>query len=141
MSLAEDINEAKIKYKEKRNHFIALSISFHDRVQKWQDMPHISVKKGKEAVSVYKHKSTKGGFFIRAGSRTELAISCTVPSQLAIYQKMMSDERAFASTMIPNSKVAWFLDEGLKIQEVQYVPASPSTSFNNVDWSGVKSGS
>ncbi|KAJ7480385.1 hypothetical protein B0H11DRAFT_1915799 [Mycena galericulata] len=29
--------------------------------------------------------------------------------------------------MIPNSKVAWFFDEGLKIQDVQYVSAPPST--------------
>ncbi|KAJ7460506.1 hypothetical protein B0H11DRAFT_1923908 [Mycena galericulata] len=91
-SLAEDIAEAKIKYIEKRNHFIGLSISFHDRVAKWQEMPRTSIKKGKEAV---------------------------MPSQLAIYQKMLSDETAFASTMVPKSKVARFLDEGLKIQDVQ----------------------
>ncbi|KAJ7113877.1 hypothetical protein C8R44DRAFT_630668 [Mycena epipterygia] len=108
VSLAEDISEAKIKYVEKRNHFIALSISFHDRVQQWQKMPRTSSKTGKEAVSVYKHNITKG------------KVVHTVPSQLAIYQKMLSDESAFSSTMVPKNKVAQFMDEGLKIQDMQY---------------------
>ncbi|KAJ7107887.1 hypothetical protein C8R44DRAFT_744463 [Mycena epipterygia] len=80
VSLAEDISEAKIKkYVEKRNHFIALSISFHGRAQQWQQRPRTSSKTGKEAVSVYKHNITKG-----------------------------------------KNKVAHFMDEGLKIQDMQY---------------------
>ncbi|KAJ7937675.1 hypothetical protein B0H13DRAFT_1852311 [Mycena leptocephala] len=64
--------------------------------------PRTSTKKGKEAVSVYKHKTTK------------------VPSQETIYQKMLKDESVFGSTMVPKSKVAKFIDEGLKIQDVQF---------------------
>lgn len=60
MDLAEDIMEAKAKYTEKRNHFIALSISFKDYVPGWQKMSRASYKAGKEAVSVYKHSTTKG---------------------------------------------------------------------------------
>ncbi|KAJ7136196.1 hypothetical protein C8R46DRAFT_1322335 [Mycena filopes] len=99
-SLAEDIADAKRKYIEKRNHFIGLSVSFSDRVQKWNKMPRTSTRQGKEAVSVYKHSTTK------------------VPSQTAIYQKMLNDESAFGPTMVPRSKVARFLDEGFRIQDL-----------------------
>jgi len=58
--LAEDLQTAKKKYLEKRNHYIGLSISFQDRVAEWDKMPRESYKKGKEAVSVYKHRDTKG---------------------------------------------------------------------------------
>jgi hypothetical protein len=121
--LAEDIAEAKVKYVEKRNHFIGLFVSFHDWVKKWKEMPRTSTKKGKEAVSVYKHNSTKGMLltFHRTTFRDLIGSYMTVPSQLAIYQKMLSDESAFASTKIPKSKVARFLDEGFKIQDAQYV--------------------
>ncbi|KAJ7937543.1 hypothetical protein B0H13DRAFT_1852515 [Mycena leptocephala] len=46
-----DIQEAKRKYVEKRNHFIGLSISFKDRVTEWQNMPRKTYKEGKEALS------------------------------------------------------------------------------------------
>ncbi|KAJ7480380.1 hypothetical protein B0H11DRAFT_1915796 [Mycena galericulata] len=82
VSLAEYLAEAKTKYIEKRNHFIGLSVSFRDDIERWQAMPRTTIKKGKDA-------------------------------------KMLSDETAFASTMIPKSKVARLLDEGLKIQDVQ----------------------
>ncbi|KAJ7916465.1 hypothetical protein B0H13DRAFT_1871093 [Mycena leptocephala] len=98
VSLAEDLAEAKRKYIEKRNHFMGLSASFHDRVQTWQQEPRTSTKKGKEAISVYKHKTTKE----------------------TIYQKMLKDESVFGSTTVPKSKVAKFIDEGLKIQDVQF---------------------
>ncbi|KAJ6470132.1 hypothetical protein C8R47DRAFT_1222765 [Mycena vitilis] len=99
--LADEIQEAKKKYIEKRNHFIGLSASFSDRVGQWRKMPRTSSKIGKEAVSVYKHKTTK------------------VPSQQAIYQKMLTDNNSFASTLVPKSKIARFLDEALKIQDIQ----------------------
>ncbi|KAJ7801739.1 hypothetical protein B0H14DRAFT_2615004 [Mycena olivaceomarginata] len=100
-SLADDLKDAALKYVEKRNHYIALSVSFNDRVSRWQGMPRTSWKRGKEAISVYKHSASK------------------IPSQLAIYQKMLSDDDSFASTMIPKSKVAKFLDEALKIEDLQ----------------------
>ncbi|KAJ7936326.1 hypothetical protein B0H13DRAFT_1853393 [Mycena leptocephala] len=98
MDIAEDLAEAKRKYIEKRNHFMGLSASFHDRVQTWQQEPRTSTRKGKEAISVYKHKTTKE----------------------TIYQKMLKDESVFGSTTVPKSKVAKFIDEGLKIQDVQF---------------------
>ncbi|KAJ7495577.1 hypothetical protein FB451DRAFT_1164304 [Mycena latifolia] len=101
VDLAEDIQEAKEKYIEKRNHFIGLSISFKDRLSEWQNMPRTTVKEGKEVTSVYRHSTTK------------------VPSQRAIYQKMLADEDNFASSLVPKSKIAKFLDRGLKIQDSQ----------------------
>ncbi|KAJ7269212.1 hypothetical protein C8J57DRAFT_1469013 [Mycena rebaudengoi] len=56
---AEDLQTAKKKYLEKRNHYIGLSISFKDRVAEWNKMPRESYKQGKEAISVYKHRHTK----------------------------------------------------------------------------------
>ncbi|KAJ7776208.1 hypothetical protein B0H16DRAFT_1302413 [Mycena metata] len=100
--LAEDIVDAKQKYKKKRDHFISLSSSFKDRVSQWEVMPRTATKDGKEAVSVYKHRSTK------------------VPSQATIYDKMISDDDKFATTLLPNSKVAEFLDRGLRIQDSQH---------------------
>ena len=41
--LAEDIQEAKTKYVEKRDHYIALSISFKDRVAQWKQMSGANV--------------------------------------------------------------------------------------------------
>ncbi|KAJ7926641.1 hypothetical protein B0H13DRAFT_1862093 [Mycena leptocephala] len=100
-ALADEILEAKKKYLEKRNHFIGLSMSFSDRVGKWRELSRTPSKIWKEAISVYKHKTTK------------------VPSQQAIFQKMLNDYSSFSTTMIPKSKVAQFMDEGLKIQDLQ----------------------
>ncbi|KAK7007228.1 hypothetical protein R3P38DRAFT_2793085 [Favolaschia claudopus] len=58
--LAEDIEDAKTKYTENRNHFIALSISYSENVSQWQGLSRTPSKLGKEAVSVYKHDTTKG---------------------------------------------------------------------------------
>ncbi|KAJ6583260.1 hypothetical protein B0H10DRAFT_1962257, partial [Mycena sp. CBHHK59/15] len=43
----------------------------------------------------------------------------TVPSQATIYDKMISDDNNFASTLVPKNKIAEFLDRGLKIQDSQ----------------------
>ncbi|KAK7045235.1 CxC2 domain-containing protein [Favolaschia claudopus] len=99
--LAEDIQDAKKKYSEKRNHFIALSISYSENVPQWQGLSRSPSKVGKEAVSVYKHDTTK------------------VPSQKAIYEKMLNDQENFKSSMVPKSKIARFLDSAIKIQENQ----------------------
>ncbi|KAJ7044412.1 hypothetical protein C8F04DRAFT_1250376 [Mycena alexandri] len=99
--LSEGIVEAKQKYKTKRDHFIALSLSFSDRVSEWKEIPRITSKQGKDAVSVYKHSTTK------------------VPSQATIYDKMISDDNNFATTLVPRNKIAEFLDRGLKIQDSQ----------------------
>lgn len=79
---------------------------------------------GKDAVSVYKHMTTKGEHLIFSDLESATTIIIfTVPSQLAIYQKMLSDDKLFASTMVPRDKVARFMDEGLKIQDAQCVRA------------------
>ncbi|KAK7059410.1 hypothetical protein R3P38DRAFT_3522443 [Favolaschia claudopus] len=96
--LAEDIEDAKTKYTEKRNH---LSISYSENVPQWQGLSRTPSKLGKEAVSVYKHDTTK------------------VPSQKAIYEKMLNDQQNFKSSMVPKSKIARFLDSAIKIQENQ----------------------
>ncbi|KAJ6479795.1 hypothetical protein C8R45DRAFT_1101241 [Mycena sanguinolenta] len=89
--LAEDLQDAKHKYIEKRNHFVALSISFKDLVPTWKKMPRVSEKVGKEAVSMYKHSTTK---------ESDLCEN-------------------FSSTMIPKNRIARFLECGLKIQGAQ----------------------
>ncbi|KAJ7120641.1 hypothetical protein C8R46DRAFT_1203652 [Mycena filopes] len=81
-SLAEDLQDAKKKYLEKRNHFIGLSLSFSARLQSWKELPRITSKVGKEA-------------------------------------KMLNDHGSFAGTTISNTKVASFLEEGLRIQDLQ----------------------
>ncbi|KAJ7120136.1 hypothetical protein C8R44DRAFT_736983 [Mycena epipterygia] len=50
---------------------------------------------------------------------TSLSECAKVPSQLAIFQNMLAQDDNFVSTLIPKSKIARFLDEGLKIQELQ----------------------
>ncbi|KAK7037021.1 hypothetical protein R3P38DRAFT_2907575, partial [Favolaschia claudopus] len=99
--LADELKESKRKYLEKRNHFIGLSLSFRDRIDQWKTLPRTASKVGKDAVSVYKHRSTK------------------VPSQTAIFQKMLSDDANFGQTAIPRNKVARFPDDGFKIQDSQ----------------------
>lgn len=43
------------------------------------------------------------------------------PTQLAIYELMLADEAAIAEGGAPRSEVAIFLNEGILIQEEQYV--------------------
>ncbi|KAJ6467420.1 hypothetical protein C8R45DRAFT_778039, partial [Mycena sanguinolenta] len=87
--LVEDIMDAKRKYIEKRNHFIALSISFKDLVPTWKKKSRTPNKVGKEAVSVsvYKHSTTK------------------VPSQKSNYKAMLAKDDHFESTMIPKTEL------------------------------------
>lgn len=93
-------------------------------------MPRTSSKMGKDAVSVYKHMTTKGEHLIFSDLESATTIIIfTVPSQLAIYQKMLSDDKLFASTMVPRDKVARFMDEGLKIQDAQCVIHRSSLIF------------
>lgn len=81
-------------------------------------MPRTPYKDGKEAVSVYKHRSTKG-LFVQIAASSAQAEKLPVPSQAAIYDKMISDDNNFASTMVPKNKIAQFLDRGLQIQDSQ----------------------
>ncbi|KAJ7866920.1 hypothetical protein B0H13DRAFT_1897811, partial [Mycena leptocephala] len=58
-TLANDIALAKARYTEKQNHFIGLTVSFRDRAETWRAQDRTASKKGKEAVSVYKHQTSK----------------------------------------------------------------------------------
>ncbi|KAK7005407.1 hypothetical protein R3P38DRAFT_2794599 [Favolaschia claudopus] len=42
-----------------------------------------------------------------------------LPSQKAIYEKILNDQENFKSSMVPKSKIARFLDSAIKIQENQ----------------------
>ncbi|KAJ7016353.1 hypothetical protein C8F04DRAFT_1202415 [Mycena alexandri] len=108
-ALAEDIQEAKQKY--------LLNISFKDRVPEWRKMSRAVSKVGKDAVSVYKHHTMKG--ISPSPLRTYQLTRHQVPSQQAIYDKMIAEESNFGSTLIPKNKIAQFLEHGLRIQESQ----------------------
>ncbi|KAJ7239653.1 hypothetical protein C8J57DRAFT_1564709 [Mycena rebaudengoi] len=100
-TLAGEIALAKTRYLEKRTHFIGLSITHKDRRASWMAMNRRVRKEGKEVISVYKHRASK------------------IPSQLAIYKAMLAQDDNLASTMIPKTSVAHFLNDGLKIQDLQ----------------------
>ncbi|KAJ6596394.1 hypothetical protein DFH09DRAFT_130750 [Mycena vulgaris] len=100
-TLANDLALAKARYVEKRDHFIGLSVSFRDHLAKWKAMDRKTSKNGTEAVSVYKHQTSK------------------VPSQTAIYQVMLAQDDSFQSSLIPRNKIARFLNDALKIQDAQ----------------------
>ncbi|KAJ7069033.1 hypothetical protein B0H15DRAFT_925884 [Mycena belliarum] len=102
-TLSNDLALAKARYVEKRDHFISLSISFHHHLSKWQAMDRTATKNGKEAISVYKHRTSK----------------VQVPSQTTIYQAMLAQDDNFQSTLIPRNKLARFLNDALKIQDAQ----------------------
>ncbi|KAJ7443174.1 hypothetical protein B0H11DRAFT_1881567 [Mycena galericulata] len=101
LTLANDLALAKVRYTEKRDQFIGLSVSFRDRVSKWKQMDRTTSKDGKEARSVYKHRASK------------------VPSQTAIYQAMLAQDENFQGTMVPRNQIAQFLNDALKIQDEQ----------------------
>ncbi|KAJ7939058.1 hypothetical protein B0H13DRAFT_1851231 [Mycena leptocephala] len=90
--LAEDILEAKAKYIAKRNHFIDLSISFKDRITQWKKILRTTYKLGKEAI---------------------------IPSQQAIYDKMIADDDNFGPTLIAKTKIAQFMQRALQVEDSQ----------------------
>ncbi|KAJ6607969.1 hypothetical protein B0H10DRAFT_2304322 [Mycena sp. CBHHK59/15] len=101
VSLYNDLLSAKKLFLEKRKLFIGISLSNLDTIVEWQAMAR-QTKKGTGGVtSVYRHTTSK------------------VPSQTAIYQHMIANLANFASTQIPTNRVAFFLNEGMKIQDNQ----------------------
>ncbi|KAJ7067660.1 hypothetical protein C8F01DRAFT_1248023 [Mycena amicta] len=100
-TLSEDLALATKNYAKKQKHLIGLSASFREHLPQWRSMARTSAKVGKEVVSVYRHSSTK------------------VPSQQAIFQKLINDDEAFARTTISKGKIANFMDKALKIQDLQ----------------------
>ncbi|KAJ6484788.1 hypothetical protein C8R45DRAFT_1075191 [Mycena sanguinolenta] len=101
VTLANDIALAETRYIEKRDHFIGLTISFQAHVDSWRMLDRTTSKRGKDAISPYKHRTSK------------------VPSQRAIYQAMLAADESFYSSTTPKGKVAKFLNDGLKIQDDQ----------------------
>jgi hypothetical protein len=81
-------------------------------------MSRTTTKAGKEAISVYKHRETKG-FAVSPYFILSWAYHYTVPSQASIYQKMIAQDDNFALTLVPKNKIAQFLDHALKIQDTQ----------------------
>ncbi|KAJ6476124.1 hypothetical protein C8R45DRAFT_934759 [Mycena sanguinolenta] len=65
-------------------------------------MERTSKKVGKEAVSVYKHSTTKGYQDLISQSLADSRT--TVPSQKAIYEKMLAKDDNFSSTLILKNK-------------------------------------
>ncbi|KAJ7903283.1 hypothetical protein B0H13DRAFT_1882133 [Mycena leptocephala] len=106
-ALAEEILEAKKKYLEKRNHFIGLSVSFSDRVGKWRELSRTPSKIGKEAI-IYARLALVKNF-----EETESKITSEK------YQPACGNVLATLLLLAGRlSKVAQFMDEGLKIQDL-----------------------
>ncbi|KAF7300128.1 CxC2 domain-containing protein [Mycena kentingensis (nom. inval.)] len=102
VTLFDDLALAKSNYEKKFLHFVGLTATHQDRVVRWRTLSRTPRLVGKEAVSVYKHGSTK------------------VPSQQAIFQHFIKDDESFARTTVSKGVVANLLDEGLKMQEEQH---------------------
>ncbi|KAF7295985.1 CxC2 domain-containing protein [Mycena kentingensis (nom. inval.)] len=100
-ALAGNIALSRTNYANKRTHLIGLSISFRAYLSQWRKLPRDWKMDGKELTSPYKHNSQK------------------VPSQRAIFQKLIRDDDTFARTPISKGKIANFMDEALKIQHEQ----------------------
>ncbi|KAJ6556871.1 hypothetical protein DFH09DRAFT_1084575 [Mycena vulgaris] len=86
------------------NQFLGLSASYAERIvqENWRELDRIpDTKNMKNVISVYRYNKSK------------------VPSQDAIYQKMLEDESLMPNSHIPNNKAAAFLREGIRIQESQ----------------------
>ncbi|KAF7293345.1 CxC2 domain-containing protein [Mycena kentingensis (nom. inval.)] len=102
VTLFDDLALAKSNYEKKFLHFVGLTATHQDRVVRWRTLSRTPRLVGKEAVSVYKHGSTK------------------VPSQQAIFQHFIKDDESFARTTVSKGVVASLLDEGLEMQEEQH---------------------
>ncbi|KAJ7857939.1 hypothetical protein B0H14DRAFT_3135672 [Mycena olivaceomarginata] len=116
VTLANDIALAEARYIEKRDHFVGLTVSFQDRVDGWRALDRTTSKKGKEAISPYKHRTSKGTAHVVNADRINVNL---VPSQRAIYQAMLAQDETFQSSFTPKSKVAQFLNDALRIQDDQ----------------------
>jgi hypothetical protein len=131
--LAKDLALAKARYIEKRDHFIGLSVSFRDRLDDWNALDRTSSKNGREADSVYRHRTTKGMIIVPRG---KVALTVIVPSQRAIYEAMLEQDDNFQSSLTPRSKVARFLNDALKIQDEQYGFPPSLTTRDSLDAGG-----
>ncbi|KAJ7018652.1 hypothetical protein C8F04DRAFT_1198692 [Mycena alexandri] len=86
------------------NQFLSLSASYASRIrtENWLQVARKPDTTNMKAVkSPYKYETTK------------------VPSQSAIYQKMLDNEKRMPNSETTKSKAATFLNEGMRIQELQ----------------------
>ncbi|KAF7323994.1 CxC2 domain-containing protein [Mycena kentingensis (nom. inval.)] len=100
-TLSSDLALAWTNYSEKRAHLLGLSLSFKEYLTEWRSLSRSWSMVGKELTSPYKHNSGR------------------VPSQQAIFQKLIDDDNNFARTPVSKGVVANFIDTAVKIQAEQ----------------------
>ncbi|KAK6996204.1 CxC2 domain-containing protein [Favolaschia claudopus] len=106
--LASELRRGKQQFEEKLRHFNGLSASAGDLVKKWKIMDRTPRRVGKDIISVYRHN--------------------TIPSQQAIYQRMLAEDERFEGSMVPRNRIARFINDALMIEEDQCV--NPIFLFN-----------
>ncbi|KAK6995595.1 CxC2 domain-containing protein [Favolaschia claudopus] len=99
--LASELRRGKQQFEDKLRHFNGLSASAGDLVKKWKIMDRTPRRVGKEIISVYRHNTSK------------------VPSQQAIYQRMLAEDERFEGSMVPRNRIARFINDALMIEEDQ----------------------
>ncbi|KAK7015430.1 CxC2 domain-containing protein [Favolaschia claudopus] len=97
--LASELRRGKQQFEEKLRHFNGLSASAGDLVKKWKIMDRTPRRVGKDIISVYRHN--------------------TIPSQQAIYQRMLAEDERFKGSMVPRNRIARFINDALMIEEDQ----------------------
>ncbi|KAK7016485.1 CxC2 domain-containing protein [Favolaschia claudopus] len=97
--LASELRRGKQQFEDKLRHFNGLSASAGDLVKKWKIMDRTPRRVGKEIISVYRHN--------------------TIPSQQAIYQRMLAEDERFEGSMVPRNRIARFINDALMIEEDQ----------------------
>ncbi|KAJ3779925.1 hypothetical protein GGU10DRAFT_337611, partial [Lentinula aff. detonsa] len=104
--LLKDLNEAKVKYIEKRDHFVGLCRLFESKVIEWNSLdrsPRVEPKSRRTVVSIYSHNNEKA------------------PTLKAIVDKEMSSIEMIAVSTgnIKLGAVASWLMEGLQLLQLQ----------------------
>ncbi|KAJ3717417.1 hypothetical protein C8R42DRAFT_566472, partial [Lentinula raphanica] len=104
--LLKDLNDAKVKYVEKRDFFAGLCVLFESQVLEWNSMdrsPCVDPKSKRSVVSIYSHNNQKA------------------PTLKAIVDKEMSssDTLSVSSGNVKLGAVAAWLMEGLRLFQLQ----------------------
>ncbi|KAJ3717504.1 hypothetical protein C8R42DRAFT_724415 [Lentinula raphanica] len=105
--LLKDLNDAKVKYVEKRDFFAGLCVLFESKVVEWNAMdrsPCVDPKSKRSVVSIYSHNNQKA------------------PTLKAIVDKEMSssDTICVSSGNVKLGAVASWLLEGLRLFQIQH---------------------
>ncbi|KAJ7457683.1 hypothetical protein FB451DRAFT_1183008, partial [Mycena latifolia] len=102
--LIDALLTGEVLFEQHLNQFLGLTASYARRIvdEKWMEIDRKpDTRNMKDVGSVYRYKKGK------------------VPTQSAIYEKMLEDESALPSSTVPRKKAATFISEGMKIQELQ----------------------